>query len=164
MLSNAQLQILKADILADSELNAIPNTPDGAFAIAEVYNAVVSPDFWVWRTSVDVLEIMQNGFVWSAVDGLTAGKARIWEWMASTGVINPSRTNVRSGLVDAFGSNTAMANGIRPHLSRQATRAQKLFADTSVGDGSSQNGNSPATMTYEAAILYQEVLEARNLA
>lgn len=157
MLTAPQLATLKADILLDGVLAAKPMTSDGAFDIAVAYNSIAAPDFTVWRSSVAVDQIMQNGFVWTAVDSLAAGKARIWEWMSQLGSINPSKTNVRQGLVDAFGSGTAMANSITPHLKRLATRAEKLFA---TGTGTDA---TPATMVVEGSLSYQDVQRAREL-
>jgi len=157
MLSNAQLATLKTDILADLVFVVIPNTLDGAFEIAQAYNLLAAPNYTVWKTSVSTQEIMENGFIWTTVDSLTAGKARIWDWMTRLGQINPSRTNVRQGLADAFGAGSAMATAILPFLKRLSTRAEKLFA---TGTGSDA---SPGTMTFEGNLTYQEVYEARNL-
>lgn len=157
-LTAAQLQTLKADIENDPVLSAIPSTPDGAFAIADIYNADATPGYVVWRTSVNADEIMGNGFVWTAVDGLTNGKARIWEWMTRFGSINPSKANIRQGLNDAFGVGSAMANAIAPHLKRNASRIEKLFAS-----GGSGTSGSPATMAYEGPISAQEIDLARSV-
>lgn len=155
MLTTEQLVGLRDAILADPVLAAEPMDSDGAFAIAAALNQLASPDFIVWRTAVPVDEIMSNGFVWTAVDGLTAGKARIWEWMAGLGVINPSKTNIRQGLVDCFGAGSAMATGITPHLKRKATRAEALLA-TGVGSDA-----TPGTLTFEGTLSYQDVERAR---
>jgi len=152
-----QLAALKADINADAALASLPMNSDGAFAIAAAYNLDAVPDFIVWRTSVSTDEIMNNGFVWTAVDSMTVGKARIWDWMSRLGSINPSKANIRQGLVDAFGAGTAMANGILPHLKRKASRGEKLFAS---GTGSDAQ---PGTMAFEGAISFQDVEAARNL-
>ena len=56
MLTTAQLQTLKADILADPAFASIPNNDDGNFAIAAVYNALASPAWRVWKTSVTTSE------------------------------------------------------------------------------------------------------------
>lgn len=155
MLTQAQLATLAADINANSaEFGAYPHNSDGAWEIAAKYNMTSSPQFVVWKTSVPVDEIMNNGFVWTAVDGLTAGKARIWDWMTKLGVINPSKANIRQGLVDCFGAGSAMANAITPHLKRDALRGEKLFA---TGTGTTA---SPATMGFEGTISYQEVKDA----
>lgn len=155
-LSTQQLAALAADILADPVLAAEPMNSDGAFAIAAAYNAEASPAFVVWRTNVPAQEIMANGFVWTAVDTLTVGKARIWDWMTRYGTINPSKANVRQGLADCFGAASAMVTGITPHLKRNATRGEKLFAT-----GTGTTGN-PATMAYEGTLSYQDVEAARN--
>lgn len=157
MLTTAQLQTLKANIEADPALAAQPLNSDGAFAIAAAYNLNAAPDFTAWKTTVDSQTIMENGFVWTAVDSLTVGKARIWDWMTRYGSFSPAKANVRQGLIDAFGAGTAMATAIAPHLKRLATRAERLFA---TGTGSVA---SPGTLTFEGGLTYQEVETAREL-
>ena len=154
-LTAPQLIQLRDAILADSALAAAPQNSDGALTIATAMNLPAVPAFIVWRTDVPVDEIMNNGFLWTAVDALTAGKARIWQWMAQLGSINAAKANVRQGLVDAFGAGTPMANGILPHLKRSASRAEKLFA---AGTGTDA---SPATMGFEGVLSYQDVEAAR---
>lgn len=153
-LSPAQLVALKVDILADPTLSAKPQNSDGAFEIAAAYNLPASPTFTVWRTTVSVDEIAANGIVWSAVDTLTVGKARIWDWMTKLGTINPSKANVRQGLADCFGAGSATATATMPLLKRTATRAEKLFAS---GTGSDA---SPGTMTFEGSLSWNEVFIA----
>jgi hypothetical protein len=154
-LTLTQLQAIKADILADPALAAQPMNSDGAFAIAAAYNLPAAPAFTVWRTSVETSEIMSNGFIWSVVDALTAGKARIWDWMMRNGTINPSRPNVREGLADAFGAGSQMATQIVPYLKRLSSRIEKLLA---TGTGSDA---TPATMGYEGPISFHEIEQAR---
>lgn len=153
-LTAEQKAVLAADVAADPAFANLPHNSDGAFEIARAYNLLAAPAFIVWKTAVETKQIMENGFVWTAVDGLTAGKARIWEWMASVGSINPAKVNVRQGLADAFGAASAMATAIMPHLKRSATRAEKLFAS---GTGSDA---SPATMTFEGNLSYADVQSA----
>lgn len=151
----AQLTALKADILASPDLAGFPNNSDGAFAIAALYNLPASPNFTVWKTSVTLQEIMSNGFRWTDVDGLTAAKYRTWDLMNSLGTIDPSKPNVRQGIRDCWGAGSQQESAILPHLKRLATRGEKLFA---TGTGSD---NSPATMTFEGNISYQDVEQAR---
>lgn len=151
----AQLAALKADILADPVLAAIPAGTDGAFAIADAYNLPVA--FIVWKNSVQASEIMANGFFWTAVDSLTVGKARIWDWMTRYGSFNPSKANVRQGLADCFGGASQMVTGILPHCKRQASRIEKLLA---TGAGSDA---VPAVMGFEGPVGYQDIEAARNL-
>lgn len=163
-LTPAQQAAIKADILADPVLNAFPNTLDGAFAIAALYNQPAIPTFWVWRTSVTVTEIMQNGFDWTRVDNLTVGKARIWEFMTAAGTVNPAQPNVRAGFEACF----SVEAGDRPnrqaiydHSVRPATRAEKLFA-TGTGAAPTDHGIGPATMTFEGQLTFQDIDLARN--
>lgn len=150
MLTPEQLTALKADILADPVLAAQPMTADGAWAIAEAYKA--ETPFIVWRTSVPVSEIVNNGFIWTAVDALSAGKARIWDWMRESGEINPSKPNVRKGLQDAFGDTQP---NIAPHLRRAANRVEALFA---TGTGTDA---TPGKMSFEGVLSYRDVEQAR---
>lgn len=156
MLTTQQLAALKADILADPVLSAQPMNSDGSFAIAAAYNLEADPAFVVWRTNVPAQEIMSNGFVWTSVDALTAGKARIWDWMTRYGSINPSKANVRQGLQDCFGAASAMVTGILPHLKRNATRGERLLAT-----GTGTNG-TPGVLTFEGTLSYQDIEAARN--
>lgn len=161
MFTQAQLQAIKAAIDADPVLSAYPNTPDGAFAIAAALNLPANPEFIVWRTSVSQDEIMQNGFAWVEVDSLSAGKARIWEWMFdnASASINPSKVNVRDGIIEIWkgtAGKLAVQAAVFAHCKRPATRLEKLLA---TGTGTTE---SPATMGYEGDINYQAVQQARN--
>lgn len=159
-LTTQQLQQLKAAIEADPALAAIPNTPDGAFAVAAELNKPAAPAFIVWRGNMPVSEIEQNGFAWSQLDSVPAAKYRIWERLTSSGFINPSKPNVRQGISDFCRDQsdavlTTLRDSILPHLKRQATRAEALFA---TGTGTDVN---PGTLVIEGALRYQDVLDAR---
>ena len=159
MLTTEQQAILKTDVEADLVLMALPHNSDGAFAIAAAYQELASPDFIVWKSSVTQDEIMQNGFDWTQVDGLTVGKARIWEWMFDNqgATINPSKANVRAGIEEAWKGTAAMLAvraAVYVHCKRKANRLEKLFA---TGTGTDA---SPATMTLEGSIQYNDVLVA----
>lgn len=65
MLTTAQLQTLKAAILADPGMAAQPMTSGGAFAIAAQLNAPASPAFKVWRTDVPVDSII-DAITWAS--------------------------------------------------------------------------------------------------
>lgn len=165
-LTGAQLSALKTEILADATLKDIPNTPDGAFAIADVLNKSAAPSFWVWKTTITHNEIVTNtsldGTNWSWTDFIARSAAERdgWRQMFSDGGrVNPALANVRQGFADIF-SGAAGANQ-RTHLlaigRRTATRSEKLFA---AGTGSTA---SPATMAFEGSLNYIDVLAARNL-
>lgn len=158
-----QLQKIKDAIVADPVLNAFPQNSDGAFAIKDALNLQATPAFIVWRTSVLQDEIMQNGFDWARVDNLSVGKARIWQWMFDNAdrSFNPSRANVRAG-IDATWVGTAADLAVRAavyaHCKRAATRAEKILAASATG-----TDVTPATMTFEGELSYQDVEQARAL-
>lgn len=160
MLTTAQLQALKAAILADPALSALPMTSGAAAMIAEVMNDPASPTYIVWRTDVPLEEIMRNGMDWTRVDNLSVGKARIWDWLSRLGTINASQANVRAGIEAAWvgtQADLAVRAAVLGHCKRAATRAEKLLAS---GTGSDA---SPGTMTFEGALTSEDVQAAREL-
>lgn len=161
MLTTAQAQAIKAVILADPALAGLPMNSDGAFAIADALNLEASPAFVVWRTSVPQDEITQNGFTWTEIDNLSVGKARIWEWLFlnATRSMNPSKPNVRAGIVECWSGTAgkvAVQTSVFSHCKRNATRAEKALA---TGTGTDA---TPAQMTYEGMLSYQDIEQARN--
>jgi len=110
MLTTLQKQIIANFIASNPEWAALPKNSDTAFFIADELNKVDSSNYVVWRTSVPQDEIMQNGFDWVQVDNLTAGKARIWDWLFenSAKTINPSKVNVRAGIAECWKGTAAL--------------------------------------------------------
>ncbi len=153
-LTNAQLLVIKNNILADSTLNEFWNQANPS-AIAYLYNADSTPAFYVWRTSISVDEY-RNAIVWNEVDTLTVGKARIWEWLTGrmTLAIAPSKVVVRQGIADTFASNTTTRANLLSIAYRQATRLEAILA---TGVGTIQ---SPGTMTFEGSIEWPQINEA----
>lgn len=169
MLTSQQLATLKADILADSNLNSQPNNDDGNFAIAAIYNAAASPDYWVYRTRVSKAEYTQSTsidgtvFNWTGAGFITRaqGERDAWrELFNGNDECNPSLANVRQAFTDIFSGGTAPAPANRTHLAtvsrRKATRVEKLFA---TGAGTTAN---PSVMGFEGSITFQDVSAARN--
>lgn len=141
---------LKAAILAEPSIQScVANGQDAC--VADWLNSASS--FVVWRTNVPADEYHNSAIVWTAVDGLTAGKARIWDWMSRYGTINPSKANVRQGFADAFGAASATTTAALVISKRNATQAEKLFAT-----GTGTTGN-PATLTYEGLVSETEVVQ-----
>lgn len=162
-LTTQQKTAIKAAILADPILAAKPNNSDGAFDIAAALNLPATPDFYVWKTSVEVTEIMQNGFDWTRVDNLTVGKARILEWMSIAGTIHPNQSNVRAGILAVFATAGDLATRLAAfqHCQRLASRVEKLLA-TGTGSTTTDQAVGPATMGFEGPISYQDIEDARN--
>jgi hypothetical protein len=160
MLTNAQLQTLKAAIIADGALNAQPNNSDGNFAIAVAMNQKASPDFTVWKTNVSIGEIGKK-FNGTELAGLTTGNQSRLQTIAAflSAGVNPSLIDNRAFFDDIFsgaGGTNTRAN-LLALWKRFATRIEKLFA---TGTGSDV---SPATLTFEGTLSYQDVQTARDL-
>jgi hypothetical protein len=179
-LTPAQQATLKAAILADSTLNAQPNSPDGAFEIARLLNLEASPAFYVWRTTTPAGEIM-DAIAWSKLT--PAGRDATQAWanrslecqgrqfniqtiLGFRDQITTGKARVRTGLQDALEAVPSLANGntqdagwvnVEPIIKRKANGAEKLFA---TGTGSLA---SPASLVFEGQLTYLDVLDARNL-
>lgn len=158
-LTTQQLQTLKADIAADSVLNALPRDGDSAIAIATAYNANAVPSFTVWKTSVPVRAVGET-MLSTDIANLTTGNTNRLLVMAqyAGGFFDPSKTDTRAGFNDVF--SVAGAAGTRAALlalwKRLATRAEKLFA---TGTGSDA---SPAMLVFEGSISWVDVVNAWN--
>jgi hypothetical protein len=147
-LDNTQKATLKTAALAEPTLTtAIQNGDDTA--VATWLNTQSS--FVVWRTSVSCKEYRETAIVWTAVDALTNGKARIWEWMCLDNFINPSKINVRQGFIDAFGAASATTTAATATSKRNATNAERALAT-----GTGTNG-TPGLLTFEGAINVNDV-------
>lgn len=164
-LTAAQNLSIKNDILASPDLNAFPNTMDGAYGIAELYNKPASPDFVVWKTRLHEQEITSltsaEGTVWSwpAFISRSVGEQAGWSRMFNgTYVIDPSLAQIRNGIADIFSGGTGAAQ--RAHLlaiaKEKASRIEKLLA---TGTGTTAD---PATRVFVGKISHQDVYNARN--
>ena len=158
-LTTPQLATLKAAFIADATLNAQPNNSDGAFAIAAAMNLSASPAFTVWKTNVSIRDVGDkiNGTELAGLSNLNTTRLQMVV-MLSDGGINASLIDRRQFFDDIFsgaGGTNTRAN-LLALWKRLATRAEKLFA---TGTGSDA---SPATMTFEGTLSYQDVQTARN--
>ncbi len=152
-LTSGQLQTLKTLVQADPIATALANAADDVGLAAWLNTGDAT--YTVWRTDVTIDEC-NAVIVWTEVDGLTAGKARIWEWMKSLAVLNASRANIRQGILDAFASATATRTALTALAKRLASRAEKALAS-----GTGTNA-SPATLTWEGQITYADASLIRS--
>lgn len=154
-LTLTQLAVLKADITNDPTLNAFPHDPDGASAVAALYNLTAVPDHWVWRTRITAREV-RDSVVWTEYIGRSVGEKAAFEMMMTDGEINGASPNIRSGITDIFSGASAATtrNNLTALAKRLASRFEKLFA---VGTGSNA---APATMAVEGPIDYHHIVEA----
>lgn len=163
MLTTEQLVVLKNAIQADPAFAPFLAVGDDG-SIAAAFNVKASPVFYVYRDSVSQDEIMGNGFDWVRVDNLSVGKARIWEWLFANDnrSINPSKPNVRAGIVECWkgtAADVAVRTSVFSHCQREATRGEKLFA-TGNGTSIDENGNGPGVAVFSGEITPYHVAKA----
>lgn len=149
-LTNAQKTTLRNFVTNDAVLNAIPKTPDGAHELAAALNAIV-PAFFVWKTFIETKDLF-DGVVWTVVDSLTVGKARIFEWMIAAGSVNPSTNSVRVGITQAFGAASATEVAILGLMKRNANLIESIFANTTTGGSGNGAEATPAKVRVEGDI------------
>ena len=155
MLNDTQLVTLRAAIDADPVL--VQAISAGSInVVVNAFNALASPAFRVWRSDVRQSEIA-SAFVWTEIDALTNGKARIWEWMRLSETLNCGIANIRQGLNDAFASAANTKAAVLAVIKRDAKRGEKLFATGTGSEG------SPGTLVFIGQITDSDVEKAMRL-
>lgn len=136
-LTAPQMATLKAVCLADQTCAALATaqSPDDT-ALAAWFNTADPGGFIVWRPDVPIGEA-NAVMVWTEIDTLSVGKARIWEWLRLVTPLDYRQSSIRQGINDAFaGLSTRVA--VTNVGKRTATRAEKALATgtgTSVAPG-----------------------------
>ena len=179
----AQLTALKADILANPDLNSQPMSNLGSIEIARLYNSASTTD--VWRTDAPVNAI-NDAINWSSftpvdvADGtaiytnrlllIQTKQINLQSMLQGRTSVDASRANLRAGLRDAVTAlpagvaGAAIAAGgpggvtVLNALVRKATRAEKLFAVTDATTGSV----TAKLLVFEGTVSGDEVQTARE--
>lgn len=153
-LTSQQITALKAAAQADPTATALMASADDV-GLAAWFNADDPSACIVWRHDVSIAEA-NAALVWTEVDALTVGKARIWEWMRNLSVLDSRQANVRQGLTDAFSSATASKAALIALAKRSATRAEKVLAS-----GACTTAN-PSIMTFTGRLSYADASQIRS--
>ena len=130
-LTPEQLTALRAACFADPLAAPYFLAPGDSAGLHAYLNSTSA--FIVWKTSVQLEEITQNGFDWVRVDNLSVGKARIWDWMfgGEDRSINPSKPNVRAGIEEVWkgtAADLAVRAQVYVHCKRAATVGEAKLA------------------------------------
>lgn len=164
MLTQSQKTALVAAIAADPALNTLPMNSDGATAVADAFNLPATPNFFVWKTSVNPFATMKGtGFDWTRVDNLSVGKARIMEWQGLAGTVDPSDIGVRNGINACFSvtvNDAPCRLAIFQGCQQTASRIQKLLITSGAGTTTTDLGVGPAVMGFQGPLSVQDVLNA----
>lgn len=157
MLTTAQLQTLKAAILAETDAGFVQARTLGQTPLmTEFYNQPST--FVVWRTSVTRQEIQDDpGFNFTQVDNLSTGsKYRIWDWMFDNPnkTINATKQNIRDGIAATWTGNAqllAIQAIVLAVCKRFAKRGEKLYA---TGAGTT---GAPGALVFEGDITDSDI-------
>jgi hypothetical protein len=145
-----QLATLKAAILAEADASFVAARTAGATsAMADFFNALASPAYYVWRrvyTPEQIADAIEIGI--TQLDALTAAKREVLLWWAER-PHNPA--NSQTAIADMCGSQNTLKAAVIAGGKRKATRGEKLFA---TGNGSEA---TPSTAGYEGAISADDV-------
>jgi hypothetical protein len=167
MLTSAQLQTLKTNILATPEAESLYVNGD-LIALANYYNSTASPDYWVWRTKVTRADIYNSvspdatTWNWTTYKSQSVTEQNAWTQMFMGDEADFSKKNLRDGVAAIF-------TGSAPQLAQQthvlamgrkkATRLEKLFAVDTTGSGAGRGiSTDPDTMVVEGIIDYSELI------
>ena len=94
--------------------------------------------------------------VWTEIDAMTVGKARIWEWMSKLGTLDARSANIRQGLSDAFSSATSTRPALVTLAKRTATRAEQVLSS-----GACTTAN-PSIMPFVGSVTYAQASLIRS--
>lgn len=188
-LSTQQQTALKAAILANPTWAAFPNDTDGNFNLATLLNLQAAPAFWVWSKTADLTAI-KNAIIWANLTPADAPNGT-QQWAnnslqcqgkqfnlqlilpQTTGfgvTFDASNDNLRLGLQDALTgvrsgvggvSQSAGWTQVQQVLARRASEVEKLFADTTIGNGSTRPLS--ATLVFVGTVDANDVQLARNV-
>ena len=182
-LTTAQIAALKADILANSDLNSQPMSNLGSLEIAKLYNAASTTP--VWRTDAPVSAI-NDAIDWSkftpvdAVDAtviytnrllmIQTKQINLQSILQGRTTVDASKANVRAGLRDAVIALPAGAAGatvaaggaggvtVLNAMTRMATRFEKLFA----GADATTGPTTAKLLVIEGAVSGDDIQTARE--
>lgn len=183
MLTTTQLATLKADILANADMNTQPSSNAGAFAIAALYNVASTTDVWRTEASVSGITDAINWATFTPADAadntatytnrlliIQTKQINLQSMLQGRTTVDASKANLRAGLRDAVTGLPAGASGaaisaggaggitVLNAMTRKATRYEKLFATSTA-----QTGSVTANLlVVEGAVSVDDIQAARE--
>ena len=187
----AQLATIKADILANPELNAFPAGLDGSYGIAALYNLPAVPAFTVWRTDTPVsaindaiddtkftptdlptvTQLPAEAMLWLNRSQMVLIKqANLQRLLQGRDTVDASKANVRASLRDALialptgvnGANTSAAGPSAVNALTACTRAATRLEKLLVTSSPTTGTVTAGVMGYEGQVSYPDIEAART--
>ena len=186
----AQLATIKADILANPDLNAFPAGLDGSYGIAALYNLPAVPAFTVWRTDTPVsaindaiddtkftptdlptvTQLPAEAMLWLNRSQMVLIKqANLQRLLQGRDTVDASKANVRASLRDALialptganGANTSASGASAVNALTACTRAATRIEKLLVTSSPQTGTVAAGVMGYEGQVSYQHIEAAR---
>lgn len=156
-LTTQQQATLKAFIAADPVMSLKPLNSDGAFDIATLLNALASPSFTVWKTSVAVASVGDaiNGTELGNLTTANTSRLQVIQGFFMQRGLNPSKADIRQMFDDIFSTGGVTKASLLVLWKRFATVGEKVFA---TGTGSDA---APGTVVIDGNISAADVQAAR---
>ena len=167
--SQAAYDALKTDITVTNQAEFAQDVANRDYQhIADAYNKLASPDYYVWKTALKRSDIYQMTVVdvpptqttwnWATYQSQSVQQRDSWHEMLVDGVINPSLPQVRANYNTIFGGQGASAQQQQFLLAisrRKALRAETIQVS---GTGSDLGQvTNPGTLTWEGPITANDV-------
>ena len=160
-LTNDILAVLRAYADTVPEMVTAMSTGDDV-TLRDLFNAESA--LYGWRTNVSSTEY-RDAMTWSEVDGLQAGRARIWDWMTTgqSSNLDMSKASVRDGIANAFqgGTATNTRTALEALQSRLMTVAEEQLV---LSDASTETQGDAKTMTFQGLLTEPEASQIRGFA
>lgn len=155
-LTNTQRTVLAAHIRANQDplvVSALSARNDTE--MARLYN--LDSTFIVWRENIDPTEY-REAMVWTEIDNLTIGKARIWEWITQnmTMPVDATKDNIRAGIAEVFPANQSTRAALLAIAKEPASLAESIFA---TGTGSNA---APGVRVFVGDVSIEDIGRALN--
>ena len=155
-LNTEQKTILADHIRASVDADVITALADrNDVEMARLYN--LDSSFTIWNSNITPAAY-RAVMVWTEVDNMNTGDARIWEWITAnmTLPIDSSEANVRQGLNDAFQTSAGTKAALLLLAKILASLAESLYA---TGTGTNAN---PGVLTFAGNVSTADVSKALN--
>ena len=151
MLNEAQRTVLATHMRANTDADvvaalAIRNDTE----LTRLYN--LESTLEVWREAVTPNEYREV-MIWTDIDQMTAGKARIWEWITEnmTLSVDATKANIRAGVNEAF--NAAGTAAFLVIAKEMCSVTEEIYADKT---------GSPATRVFVGTLTIVDTGRALN--
>lgn len=134
-LTTAQLQALKAHILASPDLAPISSGPSTDYqTVADRLNIAAAPDFYCWRQSMQTSEIGRiiSYVALAAMTTANLDRVRTFDTLNPES-FDPGRADIRQYMAETFsgalgGQGQATRDALEAAYRDKATRAEKVLA------------------------------------